>query len=101
MLVLEQAGLDHYSQPTQLLDVFNRMQDFQLKCAAEPNRTGYRRRPYKDPAERSRIRAERIHGNNGFLPIGETLSYPKEECLPAKHANDVKSNIGEKGRTVD
>jgi DTW domain-containing protein YfiP len=59
MLVLEQAGLDQYPQPTQLLDVFNRMQDFQLKCAADPNRTGYRRRPYKDPAERMRIRAER------------------------------------------
>ena len=60
LLVLAQAGLDHYPEPTQLLDVFQRMQDFQLKCAADPTRTGYRRRPYKDPAERARIRAEKI-----------------------------------------
>jgi DTW domain-containing protein YfiP len=59
MLVLEQAGLDQYPQPEQLLDVFKRMQDFQLKCAADPNRQGYRHHPYKTPEERARIRAER------------------------------------------
>lgn len=59
MLVLEQAGLDRYPQPGQLPEVFHRMQNFQIQCAADPHRPGYRRRPYKTPAERLRIRAER------------------------------------------
>ena len=58
-LVLEQTGLDQYPLPNQLLEVFQRMQDFQLKCAADPNRQGYRHHPYKDPATRLRIQAER------------------------------------------
>jgi len=46
------AGLDDYPDRGQLLDIFQRMQEFQLKCAADPDRPGYRRRAYKDPAER-------------------------------------------------
>jgi DTW domain-containing protein YfiP len=52
LLALERAGLDAYSQPEQLLGLFQRMQDFQLRCAADPNRTGYRHRAYRPPAER-------------------------------------------------
>lgn len=52
LLALEQSGLDEYSQPTQLLDVFRRMQNFQIECACDPNRGGYRRQPYSDPAAR-------------------------------------------------
>ncbi|MBL9214756.1 MAG: DTW domain-containing protein [Opitutaceae bacterium] len=54
LLVLERAGLDRYPLPEQLLGLFGRMQDFQLRCAADPARGGYRRRPYGDPAERTR-----------------------------------------------
>ncbi len=43
LLVLQQAGLDDYPHPEQLLAVFQRMQDFQIKCAADPDRKGYRR----------------------------------------------------------
>ena len=42
LLVLEQAGLDRYHRSTQLLEVFQRMQDFQIKCASAPDRKGYR-----------------------------------------------------------
>ncbi len=52
LLALERAGLDQYPLPAQLLDVFARMQDFQLRCAADPNRPGYRRQAYSAPAER-------------------------------------------------
>lgn len=52
LLALEQAGLDRYPLPDQLLRLFHRMQDFQLQCAADPNRAGYRRRAYKDPSAR-------------------------------------------------
>jgi DTW domain-containing protein YfiP len=50
---LERAGLDQYPLPGQLLDLFQRMQDFQLRCAADPARAGYRRRAYRAPAERA------------------------------------------------
>lgn len=53
LLALEHAGLDRYPLPEQLLGLFQRMQDFQIRCAADPSRPGYRRHPYSDPATRS------------------------------------------------
>lgn len=52
LLALERSGLDHYPQPAQLLGLFDRMQQFQIKCAADPARPGYRRQPYSQPGER-------------------------------------------------
>ena len=52
LMVLERSGLDRYDKPTQLLEVFQRMQEFQLKCAADLTRPGYRRRAYRTPEER-------------------------------------------------
>lgn len=49
---LAAAGLDDYPLPAQLPSVFDRLQSFQLQCAADPQRAGYRHRPYKTPAER-------------------------------------------------
>ncbi len=59
LLVLERSGLDHYPDSGQLLDLFQRMQDFQMKCAADPTRPGYRRKPYGDPAARKPPQAVR------------------------------------------
>lgn len=56
LTVLERTGLDHYQEPAQLHGIFQRMQDFQLSCAADPNRGGYRRRPYSAPTERTAAR---------------------------------------------
>ncbi|MBL9201043.1 MAG: DTW domain-containing protein [Opitutaceae bacterium] len=50
---LERAGLDRYPLPDQLLGLFARMQEFQMRCAADPARGGYRRRAYTAPAERA------------------------------------------------
>ncbi len=66
LLVLERQGLDRYPQPEQLLGIFQRMQDFQLACAADPNRTGYRRQPYSDPAAR---RAPRSGRRDNYLKL--------------------------------
>ena len=52
LLVLERSGLDRYPDPEQLIALFHRMQDFQMKCAADPTRPGYRRRAFSDPATR-------------------------------------------------
>lgn len=57
---LEQAKLDEYRLPEQLLELFQRMQDFQIKCAADLTRPGYRRRPYSAPGER-----QWAHGRSG------------------------------------
>ena len=53
LLALERAGLDEYPLPDQLLALFHRMQDFQMRCAADPSRGGYRRSAYTQPAERA------------------------------------------------
>lgn len=50
---LERAGLDRYPDPEQLPAVFERMQDFQIKCASDPARAGFRRSAYRTAAERA------------------------------------------------
>jgi DTW domain-containing protein YfiP len=52
LLALERSGLDRYPLPTQLLGLFDRMQEFQIRCATDPGRPGYRRRAYSDPSVR-------------------------------------------------
>lgn len=49
---LEHAGLDRYPDPAQLPGLFTRMQEFQIRCANDPARPGYRKKPYGDPAQR-------------------------------------------------
>jgi DTW domain-containing protein YfiP len=53
LLALERAGLDDYPLPEQLLGIFQRMQDFQMRCAADPARGGYRRSAYSQPDDRT------------------------------------------------
>ena len=52
LLVLQKTGLDNYPLPTQLLEVFDRMQKFQIECAANPDLRGYRHQSYSDPSLR-------------------------------------------------
>lgn len=58
LLALERSGLDEYRLPKQLLDLFQRMQDFQIKCANDPTLPSYRHRAYKDPSERKTPKGE-------------------------------------------
>ncbi len=53
LLTLERAGLDRYPLPEQLLGLFQRMQEFQLRCAADPALAGYRRKAYTPTAARA------------------------------------------------
>lgn len=55
---LEHAGLDSYPLPAQLLGLFERMQDYQIRCATDPERTGYRRHGYRAPSDRKDFRGE-------------------------------------------
>ncbi|WP_438483021.1 tRNA-uridine aminocarboxypropyltransferase [Oleiharenicola lentus] len=65
LLALDRSGLDHYAQPTQLLEVFQRMQDFQIRCTAENKRLGISRytrrtRPEGPPMPRPEPKRRRI-----------------------------------------
>ncbi len=66
LIALEKSGLDHYERPQQLLEVFQKMQDFQLQCASDPAKDGYRRKPYRPPSERVVTRQDRS-GRNLFF----------------------------------
>lgn len=74
LLNLERSQLDYYPQPEQLLEVFQRMQDYQLKCAADPNRGGYRRRAYSEPATRAAPRGRSGTRRQNYLktPLSES-----------------------------
>lgn len=64
LTALQRLELDDYPEPEQLLGVFERMQRYQMECAADPNRGGYRRRPYSAPAERSGPRGRSARRQN-------------------------------------
>lgn len=52
LLALQRQGLDCYDDPEQLLAIFQSMQDFQIQCAADSSKGGYRRQAYGKPADR-------------------------------------------------
>lgn len=68
LLALERSGLDRYERPTQLLDLFTRMQNYQIACALDPSRGGYRRRPYSSPADRVPSQG-RSAARSRFIPV--------------------------------
>jgi len=45
MKALDKAGLDTYARPTQMLDLFARMQQHQINCMQDPTLQNYRRGP--------------------------------------------------------
>ena len=72
LIALERAGLDRYPLPDQLLGLFARMQEFQIRCAADPTRQGYRRRPYSQPGERTTAMGPGAARRNLFPKPGAT-----------------------------
>lgn len=70
LLALERSGLDRYPQPGQLPGLFRRMQDFQIACACDPARGGYRRRPYSPPD--GRVRPQGRSGSRRSRYLGNT-----------------------------
>ena len=56
---LSANGLDSYPDPAALPALFQRMQDFQISCASDPDRQGYRKKAYKLPADRSTLPSPR------------------------------------------
>ncbi len=67
LLLLQRAGLDQYTDPAQLLGIFDRMQAHQLRCASDPALAGYRRRAYKPPSERRPGRGQGASRRENYL----------------------------------
>jgi DTW domain-containing protein len=51
LVALDRSGLEHYARPEQLLGLFQRMQDFQIRRTEENRRLGIRRHAPKPPRE--------------------------------------------------
>jgi DTW domain-containing protein YfiP len=80
--VLEQTGLDRYPLPNQLLQLFQRMQEIQLRCAADPDRPGYRRRAYKPASERSGFHGRSGHRRANVFQAPDLPSDPAPSPAP-------------------
>jgi DTW domain-containing protein YfiP len=70
LIVLERLGLDGYPLPEQLLGIFAKMQEIQMRCAADPARGGYRRKPYSAPVDRARPRGK-SGTRRGYMKTGK------------------------------
>ena len=67
LVALDRSGLDRYARPDQLLGLFGRMQDFQIRCAADPSRSGYRRSRYSAPETRQVARGQSASRRDRFF----------------------------------
>jgi DTW domain-containing protein YfiP len=71
---LAAAGLDTYPNPQALPALFQKMQDFQIACALDPDRPGYRKKPYKLPETRTTTPAPRKGKRNLFWQPSTVVS---------------------------
>ena len=76
LAALDAAGLDRYPLPAQLPGLFERMQEFQIRCALDPARPGYRRRPYSQPGERVAARGRSGARRSRFFRAPSTVVKP-------------------------
>jgi DTW domain-containing protein YfiP len=69
LVALDRSGLDHYALPDQLLGLFQRMQEHQIRCAAENKRLGIRRGVRRDPATRPAPVARAVPKRRRIFPV--------------------------------
>lgn len=72
---LETAGLDTYPDPVALPALFRKMQDFQIACAQDNSRPGYRKKPYKASGERTTAPSPR-KGKRSLFWRPESVAIP-------------------------
>jgi len=68
LLALDRSGLDHYAQPEQLLGLFQRMQEFQLRCTAGNPRGRDRRVGPSAPKERPPVASDAAPKRRRIFP---------------------------------
>ena len=76
LLALEASSLDVYPDQAQLPRVFRQMQDYQIACANDPERHGYRRKPYKLPQQRDTLPKQRRGHRNLFWQPFDPVNLP-------------------------
>ncbi len=69
LLALERSGLDRYPQPEQLLGLFQRMQEFQLGCAADSARRGVRRHALRPAGARIPLPPRPVSRRRRIFPV--------------------------------
>jgi len=69
---LASAGAEPYEKSDQLLGLFQAMQQFQIECAKDPNRGGYRRADYKTPGERKPFSGQSGRRRASYFKVSET-----------------------------
>ena len=74
LVALEKSGLDHYTLPNQLLGLFKRMQDYQIRCACDPAKAGYRRKPYSEPGTRRAPQGHSGTRRSNYLKLPTTAA---------------------------
>jgi DTW domain-containing protein YfiP len=77
LLALDRSGLDAYTQPTQLLNLFERMQDFQINRTAENAARGDRRHVRRVPVEGVPAPARPIAKRRRIFPAAAPRPDPK------------------------
>jgi DTW domain-containing protein len=87
LLALTSAGLDAYPQPEQLLNLFARMQDYQIRCARDPSRAGYRRHAYSDPGTRRTPQGRSGKRSRLFGPEAEAATLPAQPTASSSTSN--------------
>lgn len=81
LLALERSGLDAYPDRGQMLALFDRMQSYQIACARDTTRAGYRRKAYSSPGERGTPRGRSAQRRNAYL--GKTVAAAEIDAGPA------------------
>ena len=76
LLALDRSGLDRYAQPDQLLDLFQRMQDFQIRRTAENALNGDRRRVLRRPTEPASVTLPTVAKRRRIFPAVATSMAP-------------------------
>ena len=67
---LRAAGRETYPHADQLLAIFDRMQRYQIACAQDPDRGGYRRSGYREPGDRKPMSARSVQRRSNFFRVG-------------------------------
>jgi DTW domain-containing protein YfiP len=90
LLALDRSGLDHYAQPDQLLDLFQRMQDVQIRFTEENKRLGisrYTRKPKPEgpPMPRAIQKRRRVF-TKAVIETAQMPAFPAEPIELSKGA---------------
>jgi DTW domain-containing protein YfiP len=93
LLALARSGLDEYPLPDQLVSLFTRMQDYQIRCAQDPDRAGYRRHAYSAPETRQGPRGASARRSNFLLKTTEAGQAERAGSSQPSASDSLKARV--------